>query len=229
MTGASSSLVDRIRADLARESDPDRAPGMQAYMKSALPFLGIRVPRVRAITRAAARAEAGAEVDELVDAARELFDGAGHREEWYAALALMALPAARGRPELIPTHEHFATSGAWWDVVDETAHRIADLHDAHPRDTARVVRDWSTHDDLWLRRLAIISQLGRKDRVDAALLAEVIDANVSDREFFVRKAIGWALREYARARPEWVRAFVAAHGERLSPLSRREALKHLTG
>ena len=79
--------------------------------------------------------------------------------------------------------------------------------------------------DLWLRRLAILSQLGRRDRVDLALLADVIEPNTADPEFFIRKAIGWALREVARVDPAWVRTFVEEH--ELSPLSRREALKHL--
>ena len=221
-------LVARIRSDLARAGDAARAPAMQAYMKSALPFHGVPVPQVRKITRAVARAAPPLELDALVAAARELFDGATHREERYAALALVALPQARGKLELIPLHEHFATVGAWWDIVDETAHRIADLHDAHPRHTAAVARRWSTHDDLWLRRLAIISQLGRGDRVDPVLLGDIIEANIGDRECFIRKAIGWVLRDYARREPEWVQTFVRDHGQ-LSPLSRREALKHLSG
>ncbi len=122
--------------------------------------------------------------------------------------------------------EHLATTGAWWDHVDDLAHRIAELHDAHPSETAVIVRRWSTDADLWLRRLAIISQLGRRDRVDPALLTRVIEPNIADREFFIRKAIGWALREYARIEPEWVRTFVAEHDD-LSGLSKREALKHL--
>lgn len=225
---AGAHLVGRIRADLTNASDPARAPGMQAYMKSTLPFFGVPVPQVRRITRSVARAEPDLDLDALVGAARDLFDTATHREERYAALALLALPRARGRLELVPLHEHFATTGAWWDIVDETAHRIADLHDEHPRHTAEVVRRWSRHDDLWLRRLAIISQLGRRDRVDPTLLADVIEPNLTDRDFFIRKAIGWALRDYARTRPDWVRAFVSDH-DQLSPLSRREALKHLSG
>ena len=84
---------------------------------------------------------------------------------------------------------------------------------------------WSGDEDLWIRRIAILSQLGRRDRVDRELLSDVIEPNLGDREFFIRKAIGWALREYARVDPDWVRSFVAAHD--LSPLSRREATKHL--
>jgi 3-methyladenine DNA glycosylase AlkD len=90
-----------------------------------------------------------------------------------------------------------------------------------------VVRSWSVDPDLWLRRASIICQLGFKDRTDPELLSEVIIPNLSDREFFIRKGIGWALREYARTDPDWVRAFVSEHDAAISPLSRREALKHL--
>ena len=84
---------------------------------------------------------------------------------------------------------------------------------------------------MWLRRTAVLCQLHRKDQVDVDLLRHALEANLEDsrhgREFFVRKAVGWALRQHARADPDWVRAFVAEHEDRLSGLSRREALKHL--
>jgi 3-methyladenine DNA glycosylase AlkD len=97
--------------------------------------------------------------------------------------------------------------------------------DTHPAQTAARIRAWSTDDNLWLRRVAILGQLGRRDRVDLALLADAIEPNRADPEFFVRKAIGWALREVARWDPDWVRAYVDR--VELSPLSRREATKHL--
>ena len=194
-------------------------------MKSSMPFLGVRVPEVRRLTKAAARSKPPADLDELEGVARTLWDDATHREERYAATVLTGLRVAKGRLELLPLYEHMAVTGAWWDHVDEVAHRIADLHDAHPGPTAEIVRRWATSDDLWLRRLAILSQLGRRDRVDLTLLTEVIEPNIEDTEFFIRKAIGWALREVARVDPAWVRDFVEQH--ELSPLSRREALKHL--
>ena len=219
-------LVAAIREGLRDAADAERAPSMQAYMKSPMPFRGVPMPSVRAITKAAARAHPLLTVDELETAVRTLWDEAEFREERYAASALLATKIGAGRLELVPLYEHLATTGAWWDHVDDLAHRVAELHDAHPIETAAIARRWSTADDVWLRRLAIISQLGRRDRVDPALLAEVIEPNIADREFFVRKAIGWALREYARVEPEWVRGFVAEH-DALSALSKREALKHL--
>ncbi|BDD83096.1 DNA alkylation repair protein [Tsukamurella pulmonis] len=220
-------LVDRIRTDLRAAADAERAPAMQAYMKSAMPFLGVPAAAVRSITSTALRTHPPADLDGLRAAVLALWDEAEFREERYAAQNLLRHRLGRGEPALLPLHEHIAVTGAWWDHVDETARHIAALLDAHPEDTAAVVRAWSRGEDLWLRRLAILAQLGRKDRLDTALLAEVIEPALSESEFFLRKAIGWALREHAKTDPDWVRAYVTAHENRLSGLSRREALKHL--
>ena len=218
-------LVDVVRRTLRDHADPSLAPGQQAYMKSTMPFLGVRVPEVRRLTRAAARSSPPPDLADLERVVRDLWDGATHREERYAATELTALRLATGRLELLPLYEHIAVTGAWWDHVDEVAHRIADLHDLHPEPTAEAVRRWATSSDMWLRRLAVISQLGRRDRVDRTLLVDVIEPNLADPEFFIRKAIGWALRDLTRIDPVWVQTFADEH--ELSPLSRREALRHL--
>jgi 3-methyladenine DNA glycosylase AlkD len=223
-----SALADRIRGELRAIADPVRASGTTAYMRvverGALPYLGVRRPEVRRIARAAAL-EHPAEADALAAMSRELWDGAEYAEDRYAAQDLLGLPWARGRLELLDLHRHMAVTGAWWDHVDEVAHRVADLLDTHPEEMGDVLRAWSLDEVMWLRRLAIIGQLGRRDRVDRQLLTDVIEPNVEDPEFFVRKAIGWALREVARHDPAWVQAFAGSHA--LSPLSRREALKHV--
>lgn len=215
-------LAARIRADLRAAADPSRAPGQQAYMKSAMPFLGVRVPNVRRIARAAA-AEAP-DARGLLAVARRLWDDATHREERYAAEALLTLRPVRGDLAVVPLVEHMVRTGQWWDITDELSGRMADLHDAHPDETAALVRAWSVDDDIWIRRIAILSQLGRRDRLDTVLLADVIEPSLARREFFLRKAIGWALRDHARVAPAWVERYAASH--ELSPLSRREALKH---
>lgn len=216
-------LVSGIRDDLESAADPRIAPGQQAYMKSEMPFAGVRVPDVRRLTRARIRAEPDADV--LLSAAMTLWDGATVREERYAALAVLGARPLRGDLALIPMIEHTVRTGAWWDITDEVAHRVADLLSAHPEEMTFLVRLWSGDPDPWMRRLAIIAQLGRRDGLDRALLAEVILPNADDPGFFIRKAIGWALRDAARAHPEWVRVFVASHS--LSPLSAREALRRL--
>lgn len=216
-------LVSGIRTALRAAADPTRAPGQQAYMKSAMPFLGVPVPQARRLTQATFTAHTPPLV--LREAAAELWDAATHREERYAALALLGARQLRGDPELVPLIEHMVRTGRWWDFTDELAHRAADLLDADPIRTGALVRAWSGDDDMWIRRLAIIAQLGRRERLDRALLRDAIEQNQADPEFFIRKAIGWALRDAARADPDWVRAFVASH--ELSPLSTREAMKHL--
>lgn len=219
-------LISTIHDALRDAADAERAPRMQAYMKSSMPYRGVSLPAVRAIAKTAARAHPPLTLDELETAVRTLWDEAEFREERYAASELLGEKIAAGQLDLVPLYEHLATTGAWWDHVDALSQRITVLHDTHPVETAAIVRHWSVDDDMWLRRLAIISQLGRKDRVDTELLTEVIEPNIDDREFFIRKAIGWALRQHARVDPEWVRSFVAEH-ENLSGLSKREALKHL--
>ena len=219
-------LAAAITERLTEIADPEQAPAMAAYMKVAengtLPFLGVRRPEVRRTVRALAR---GQDPDTLLAAVESLWDDATHREQRYAAQDLLALRWTHGRIDLLDLHRHHVVTGRWWDHVDETAHRVADLVDTHPDELGGTLREWSTDPDLWLRRVAIIGQLGRRDRVDLDLLADVVEPNRADPEFFIRKAIGWALREVARWNPDWVRTYVEQH--ELSPLSRREALKHL--
>jgi 3-methyladenine DNA glycosylase AlkD len=219
-------LADRITAALTERADPVAAEAMAAYMKVAengtLPFLGIRRPDVRRTARGLAR---GQSPEQLLATVQELWDQARFHEERYAAQDLLGLAWARGRLDLLKLHRHQIVTGAWWDHVDETVHRIADLVVAHPDEMVPVLLAWSTDQNRWLRRAAILSQLGRRDQADLDLLADVVEPNRADPDFLVRKAIGWALREVARWDPAWVQAYVAAH--ELSPLSQREALKHL--
>lgn len=217
-----SDLVRGIRHALREVADPSRAAGQQVYMKSAMPYLGASVPDVRRIVRAAAKGEPA---PELLEAARMLWDDATHREERYAGMMLLGAGDAKGDLATLPHIEHMARTGQWWDYIDGLSTRLGELLLAH-RDTIEpVIRAWSTDDDFWVRRLAIESQIGLKQNVDRVLLADVIVPNLADREFFIRKAIGWALRDFARTDPGWVREFARTHD--LSPLSRREALKHL--
>jgi 3-methyladenine DNA glycosylase AlkD len=123
-------------------------------------------------------------------------------------------------------------TGAWWDLVDTIAsHHVREILERFPGEVTPLLERWAVDDDLWLRRTAMLSQLGRKSATDVELLRIVLESNLEDslhgREFFIRKALGWALRDHARTDPDWVRAFVTEHESRLSGLSRREALKHL--
>jgi 3-methyladenine DNA glycosylase AlkD len=216
-------LVDDIRRALQAAAQPERAPAQQAYMKSSMPFLGIRLPEVRRLARTLGAGESDAAA--LGAAARTLWDEASHREERYAAMALLALPPLRGARESLPLIEHMVRTGQWWDITDELSGRVRDLLVAHPEQIAPVIRAWARDADLWIRRVAILSQLTRRSGFDVQLFTDVIVPNLADSEYFIRKAIGWALRERARVDPDGVRAFVDERG--VTGLSRREALKRL--
>ncbi|AQP48723.1 hypothetical protein BW730_15645 [Tessaracoccus aquimaris] len=223
-----SEFRESLRAELATLGDPDRAVKQQAYMKSALPFHGVPVPQVRSLTRSLVRRLPVASRAEFVHTVEAVWDGATHREERYAALALLRAPRYKQWArdvEIVPLLRRLIVDAAWWDLVDELSHCVGDvLRSAHEA-MEPVVREWSRDDNLWLRRSSIICQLGFREATDLSLLTEAIDGSIGDRDFFARKAIGWALREYAKTDSEWVRGYVAANEARLSPLSRREALK----
>ena len=123
--------------------------------------------------------------------------------------------------------EEMIVTGAWWDHVDEVAHLIGDMLRAHQRELRPVMRSWSTDANMWKRRVAIICQISFKERTDLRLLYANIEPNLADREFFIRKAIGWALRSYAWTDPAEVARYVRENESRLSGLSRREALKNV--
>ena len=224
MASSGRELAEAIRADLRAAADPALAPGMQAYMKSAMPYLGVRVPQVRRLAQLRGRS---ADTGALRRAAEQLWRTATHREDRYAAQALLALPTMQGEWDLLALHEEIVVTGAWWDHVDEAAHRVGELLRAHPADMAPVIRTWARSPDRWLRRVAVLSQLDARGDTDIALLTDVVDANAADPDFFLRKGIGWALRQYARSDPDWVRSFLTERGVALSPLTRREAAKHL--
>ncbi len=228
MTTPNEAFVAAVRTALEAQADPVRAAGQQRYMKSAMPYRGLTSPQRGHVLAPLLREYAMDSQEQWLATVETLWVGATHREEWYAALAL-----ARHRPyrgwlgdEAMALWERLIRDGAWWDVVDDIAtHLVRDTLLASPEVEADRMRAWAQSDSMWLRRAAILSQVGARDRLDEDLLADVIAPNVDDREFFIRKAIGWALRDHARTAPGWVHRFVERHPD-LSQLSRREALKH---
>ncbi|MFF1829553.1 DNA alkylation repair protein [Paenarthrobacter sp. NPDC058040] len=220
-------LLEAIRSTLRSAGDADRAQGAQAYMKSDMPSLGVRVPQVRKIVNEAARQFPLATPELLRQAALDLWRNAAAREERYAAIDLTGLRLVKEDLDMLPVYEEIIRTGAWWDLVDGVAHRIGALLLAHPETMTPLLLRWSSDADMWIRRASITAQLGAKAKTDTALLAAVIKANLADKEFFIRKAIGWALREFSKTDPNWVRAFAAENAPSLSPLSTREALRLL--
>jgi 3-methyladenine DNA glycosylase AlkD len=223
-------LITAARDGLAQLADPAKAYAMQAYMKSPMPYWGVQVPEQRGLFRAVFAAHPLASFEQWRDTILTLWREATHREERYAAIALAGDRRYRSYQTLdtLPLYEELIVTGAWWDLVDGLAgHQIGGLLRRYPEPMRQTMLAWSRDLDLWKRRTAILCQLGVKADTDEDLLYTCIESNLADRDFFIRKAIGWALREYAKTNPDSVRRFVRAHDDALSPLSRREATKHL--
>lgn len=234
MTGYDVALVDGVRAAIGSAGDAERAETQQRYMKSAMPYRGITSPQLRALLRPELRAHPPTDRATWEASVRELWDGAQFREERYAALAVARHRAARGwlDPDALPMLHHLVVTGAWWDLVDETAaHLVGPVLLEHRAKVTPVMDRWAQADNLWVRRTAILSQLTHKEATDAALLERCVLTNLEGspygHEFFVRKALGWALREHAKTDPAWVLDLVDRESRRMSWLTRREAMKHL--
>ncbi|MDP9144151.1 MAG: DNA alkylation repair protein [Actinomycetota bacterium] len=218
---------DFVTEALTEVANPEKAPGMQAYMKTDMPFYGVQKEGRTAILRQLVRDFQPSDRSEYEDLVLGIW-ALPHREEKYLALAYARHFKTFIVPESLPLYRGLIVGGAWWDFVDEIATRlIRHLVLEDPTETWPVVDVWIDEDDMWLRRAAVICQIGAKKRTDAGRLFEFCAERAFEKEFFIRKAIGWALREYAKTEPEAVARFVTDHRGQLSGLSFREASKHI--
>ncbi|MFV0464084.1 MAG: DNA alkylation repair protein [Nostocoides sp.] len=236
---ADNDLIAAIQSAMAPHADPVRGAQQQAYMKSDLPYLGLGKPTLTKALRSPLTTHKLLDRATWADTITALVDRAAYREEWYAALALAGHRHYRSwadEPKALDLYRQLIAATQWWDVVDEiAAHRVGAVLATHRTETGPLMVTWARDDhDLWLRRTAILAQLRHGPDTDTALLADVIDVNLAGSvygdTFWIRKAIGWALRAYAAVGPSaagWVVPFVTSRGDGLSGLSRREALKHL--
>ena len=216
-----SDFAARIQQALTPLADAGRARGMAAYMKDQFAFFGIQTPPRRLATLAILRAYPG----DPVEAARELW-ALPEREYQYVAVDLLRQHHKRLKRSDLPALEGLVQEKSWWDSVDGLAVSIGKLVAREP-DLVKRMDALIDAPDFWLRRIALLHQLDRKEKTDTARLFDYCLRCADEREFFIRKAIGWALRQYARTDPLAVRGFLDAHRERLSGLSFREAAKHL--
>jgi 3-methyladenine DNA glycosylase AlkD len=222
-------LSVQLRKEMAAAADPTRASGMQAYMKSTMPYHGLRSAQVDEICKKVFADHPFETCREWTVGILDLWRGARYREERYAAIRLISVKAHRQcrTPALMPVLEEIIVTGAWWDYVDSAAQVVGELLRSHPKQIRPVMRAWSKDPNLWKRRVSIICQISLKRDTDLTLLYANIQPNLAERDFFIRKAIGWALRAYAWTDPKEVARYVRAHDAELSGLSRREALKNI--
>lgn len=199
-------------------------------MKSAMPYHGVTSSRMRAICKGVFADYPFGDVASWTDDLLAIWRAARFREERYAAIELADHRRAKvlHTIDALPAFEEMIVSGAWWDYVDALAsHDLGKILRASPVAMKKEMLRWAKSDDVWKRRSAIICQLGFKDETDLGFLYAAIEPSIERPEFWLRKAIGWALRQYARTDPEEIVRYVEANDARLSGLSKREAMKHL--
>jgi 3-methyladenine DNA glycosylase AlkD len=227
---AGSRSIDELRRELARAGNPARVVGMQAYLKTTEAFHGCSAGEMRAVCK---KVFARWPIDDAATWRRDvlgLWRAARFREERYAAIELASDRRAKKfqTMDALPMYEEMITAGAWWDLVDGVAaNLVGAIVVAEPKPAKRAMLAWSKSSDMWKRRTSIICQLRRKTDIDLDLLYACIEPSIDSKEFFLRKAIGWALREHAWTDPDEVVRYVRANESRLAGLSIREALKNV--
>ncbi|WP_030388149.1 DNA alkylation repair protein [Streptomyces sp. NRRL S-241] len=219
-------LMERLPEAYGAAADPVRARDMAAYMKDVAPFLGIPTPLRRELSKTVTKdTPKPSETDCAALALRCWL--LPEREYHYFAVDYLRRHVARCSSGLLPVARHLIVTVPWWDTVDLlAAHTVGPLVAADPR-LASVMDEWIEDENLWLARTALLHQLRFKAATDSGQLFDHCRRRAGHPDFFLRKAIGWALREYAKTDPDAVRAFVEAERATLSPLSVREALKNL--
>ncbi|SFT25011.1 3-methyladenine DNA glycosylase AlkD [Paenibacillus sp. BC26] len=221
----SDTYCEDLEKMLRSHASEEVAGPMTAYMRDLFPFLGIRTPERAAVTKQFMKEHGVPSGAELERVARELW-ALPEREFHYTAMILLEKRKKDLTIDQIGFIEHLITTHSWWDTVDLIAsHLVGAMFTRYPELAPTYTEKWIASDNLWLRRTAILFQLGYKGRTDAELLFSLIRRTAHEDEFFIRKAIGWALREYAKTDAAAVQQFVADTA--LSPLSVREALKHV--
>lgn len=211
-------------AELKANKDDAKSAWMAAYMKNKFQFLGVPTPIRRKICRKYfALAPNSGRIDaDFIDLCYQ----SDFREHQYAAVDYLL----EKHPLLVKADfkiiEKLITTKSWWDTVDGLDKAAGLMADAFPDLSAKILK-WSLSENIWLRRAAIDHQLYRNEKTDVSLLSKIIINNFGQKEFFINKAIGWALREYAKTDPDWVINFINEHRDKMAKLSLREALKHL--
>jgi 3-methyladenine DNA glycosylase AlkD len=225
-TPTAAAILARLVPVYRAAADPARAVHTSAYMRDQFPYLGIPTPQRRALSGEVLADQPRPTPGDLRSLAIACW-ALPEREYQYFASDLLVRHARELTPRFLPTVRRLVTTKSWWDTVDALASRVVGPIVARHPAAVSTMDSWLVDDNLWLARTAILHQLTYKADTDTERLFRYCLARVDHRDFFIRKAIGWALRQYAWTDPAAVRRFVTAHAAELSPLSVREATKNL--
>ena len=215
--------VEELVKELKAVANPDDAVSMKAYMKNKFDFLGVKTPARRKLAKAFFKQQTDSVID--WDFINEAWSNP-YRELQYIALDYLEIRKKLLTPSDLPRLKKLAQTKSWWDTIDFLDRLVESIITRFP-ETKEIILVWSCDEDFWLRRLAIDHQLLRKEETDTELLEKILVNNLDQTEFFINKAIGWALRDYSKTNPDWVRNFIQRHREEMAALSIREGSKYL--
>ena len=213
--------VEELVKELKAVANPDDAVAMKAYMKNKFEFLGVKTPARRKLAKAFFKQQTDSVID--WDFINEAWNNP-YRELQYAALDYLEIRKKFLTPSDLPRLKKLAQTKSWWDTIDFLDRLVGSIIARFP-ETKEIILAWSCDEDIWLRRLAIVHQLLRKEETE--LLEKILVNNLDQTEFFINKAIGWALRDYSKTNPDWVRDFIERHQAEMVALSIREGSKYL--
>ncbi|MGF1734919.1 DNA alkylation repair protein [Photobacterium satsumensis] len=219
-------MVIFMQQRMAEAGNAEDAKAMQAYMKTEQAFYGVKAPERKAIFKQAREHTAITSFIEYKRLVLWLWSGV-NREEQYLAMDAAEYYKSFRILEAFPVYEEMLTEASHWDTVDKIASNLIGPLVKEHRELEDVVRGWRQSDNMWLRRASLLVHLKHKQETNLSLLEETILMLANEKEFFIRKAIGWVLREYAKTDAEYVKSFVHRYQEQLSPLSQQEAVKNL--
>lgn len=216
---------EKLKLEFERHRDIDRAMAMEKYMKEKFPFYGITSPQRTLITKAIFSNYSWTDADSVKEFLTMCWQEE-EREFKYTVLHFCYKYIKKMNVEWIPFFEQQIGIASWWDTVDGLGGHIISKLLVNQHELLKQYCDqWIASDNFWYQRTAIISQLQHKETTNFELLCELIKKTAHSREFFIRKAAGWALRQYSSYNPEAVINFVSHH--KLSGLTIREALRKI--
>ena len=215
--------VEELLENLKIVANPDDAVAMKTYMKNKFEFLGVKTPARRKLAKAFFKQQTDSVID--WNFINEAWNNP-YRELHYASLDYLESRKKLLIPSDLSHLKKLAQTKSWWDTIDFLDRLVGSIIARFP-ETKEIILAWSCDEDIWLRRLAIDHQLLRKEETDTELLEKILVNNLGQTEFFINKAIGWALRDYSKTNPDWVREFIERHQIEMAGLSIREGSKYL--
>lgn len=215
--------VEELVKELKAVGIPKDAVAMKAYMKNKFEFLGVKTPARRKLAKAFFKQHTDSVID--WNFINEAWNNP-YRELQYTALDYLEIRKKLLTPSDFPRLKKLAQTKSWWDTINFLDRLVESIIAQFP-ETKEIILAWSCDEDIWLRRLAIDHQLLRKEETDTELLEKILINNLGQTEFFINKAIGWALRDYSKTNPDWVRDFIERHQTEMAALSIREGSKYL--